>query len=55
MNYKNNPEKCSHENIGKECYCGTKTGDYICFDCGETFSPDYFEIIPNKRKNIKKY
>ena len=29
---------CKHLNVGKEVYCGTKTGDYICYNCGETFS-----------------
>ena len=37
---------CEHLHVGKEVFCGAKTGDYICYDCKETFSED-----PRKTKN----
>ena len=46
MIYKNDPKECKHENIEKEYYLGTQTGDYICTDCGTTFSEN-----PNKKSS----
>lgn len=53
MYFKNNRKECPHENIGKECYCGTRTGDYICYDCGETFSLDFMKIIRSEKKQLE--
>jgi hypothetical protein len=33
---KGNPP-CEHENIEKEYYLGTQTGDKVCTKCGKTF------------------
>jgi hypothetical protein len=48
MIYRNDPDDCPHLHISKEVYCGTKTGDYICDDCGETFM--YKPTKPSKSK-----
>nr|QPI19819.1 putative DNA methylase [Edwardsiella ictaluri] len=28
--------KCEHNNLEKEYYLGSATGDYVCVDCGAT-------------------
>ena len=48
MYYKNNPDNCPHLNIGKELYYGTKTGDYICNDCGTTFMNNPKSVSQNR-------
>lgn len=30
---------CSHPSLAKEYYLGTDTGDFVCVQCGESFSP----------------
>ena len=36
-----NPEiKCKHENLEKEYYLSADTGDYVCTECGETFTKE---------------
>ena len=30
---------CSHPTLGKEYDLGTDTGDFVCVQCGESFSP----------------
>lgn len=34
----NNGKLCSHDEIDKEYYLGSQTGDYVCTSCGKTFS-----------------
>ncbi len=47
MKFKFSPEECLHnpENIQKEYYLGTQTGDYICTGCGLTFAQKELFII----------
>ena len=53
-NHKN--KNCTHENIEKEYYLGSQTGDYVCTSCGKTFSSkseweaEREEILKNKKQ-----
>ncbi len=38
---------CKHPSWGKECYLATRTGDYVCLQCGLMVSPDYYKILCN--------
>ncbi len=49
-NWGNKP--CSHPEFAKEYMLGAGTGDYVCTQCGEIFSPDEYKEIKQKRKNI---
>lgn len=46
-------KECKHLNVGKEYLYGMQTGDIICYDCNETFSPEFWKIIQANRKNHK--
>lgn len=43
-------EKCDHKRISKEVLMGMKTGDYVCNDCYETFSPESLKGLREKNK-----
>ncbi len=34
---------CNHTNLVKEYYLGAPTMDYVCKECGESNSKEYFE------------
>ena len=34
----NQGKKCDHRRLDKEYDLGTQTGDFVCLDCGETFT-----------------
>lgn len=36
---------CKHDNILKEYYLGTATGDYVCANCGETFTREEYKNL----------
>lgn len=49
---KHGNKPCSHPEFAKEYMLGASTGDYVCTQCGESFSPDEYKEIIQKRKNI---
>lgn len=40
-----NKKECKHQNVGKEYLYGMQTGDLVCYDCGETFSPEMWKAM----------
>lgn len=44
------PEDCEHTSTSKEYYLGSDTGDRICNDCGEVFSPAELERLRAARE-----
>lgn len=45
---------CDHPSFSKEYFNGMNTGDYICNQCGESFSPESKKMIEENRRNDKK-
>lgn len=41
---------CSHPNFDKEYYFGSQTGDYICTQCGRSFTKKEMEEIEYRKK-----
>lgn len=48
-NWGNKP--CPHPSFQKEYYLSSQTGDYVCVQCGETFTPEQKEEIEKRRNN----
>lgn len=45
---------CKHPSFVKEYYLGADTGDKVCTQCGETFSPEeYKKLLADRRKKKK--
>lgn len=42
---------CPHPSFQKEYYLSSQTGDYVCVQCGETFTPEQKEEIEKRRNN----
>ncbi len=45
---------CDHPHFEKEYYLGSQTGDYVCTQCGESFSPEAVEQIRAGKTEKKK-
>lgn len=43
------PESCPHDHVGKEYLAGMDTGDKLCNDCGEKFSPAEWREMRDRR------
>jgi len=41
---------CAHPEFDKEYYLSMQTGDYVCTQCGRTFTPSEYETL-SQRKN----
>lgn len=41
---------CEHPSFAKERIMGSQTGDSICVQCGESFSPDEMAALNAARK-----
>lgn len=41
---------CTHPSFQKEYYLSSQTGDYICTQCGETFTLQEKEEIEKRRR-----
>jgi len=50
---KGNPP-CDHPQLDKEYFLGANSGDYVCIQCGECFSPDELFIDPLTHKRRPK-
>ena len=46
-NWGNKP--CPHPSFQKEYYRSSQTGDYVCLQCGETFTPQEKEAMEQNR------
>ena len=42
---------CPHPSFQKEYYLTSQTGDYVCVQCGETFTVEQKEEIEQSRNN----
>jgi len=53
-------KSCEHPNFTAERYLSDKTGDYVCTECGEVFSPDRMAQVvaartpPPRRFKVKR-
>jgi transposase-like protein len=36
---------CNHPNIEKEYYLGSQTDDYVCTQCGKTFTKEQYREL----------
>jgi hypothetical protein len=41
---------CDHPSFAKEYYLGAQTGDKVCVQCGESFSPGEVTAIEKARQ-----
>jgi hypothetical protein len=42
-------QSCEHQDVEKEYYLGSQTGDFVCTRCGKTFGSD-----PTAKRNDPK-
>ncbi len=43
-------KSCEHPDFAKETILGAKTGDHVCTQCGESFSPADHAELEQQRK-----
>lgn len=48
---KHDGKKCEHYNLVRETCRGSRTGDYVCTTCGESFSPAEMERMNAEEQN----